>query len=149
GRPPGREASRHRAESVGRTTRRPRARAAHAGPGSRPLQERGQRRSAEERPGPELVAATRRLQEAACRPGSSAEACGPKIGFVFSIIYLPRSLMDTARTLLFGVLALQLDLIGAQQFAEACTAWSARKGTPLADLLVERGWLSPADKADV
>jgi hypothetical protein len=28
------------------------------------------------------------------------------------------------------------------RFAEACNAWSARKDTPLADLLVERGWLS-------
>jgi hypothetical protein len=57
--------------------------------------------------------------------------------------------MDTDRNLLFGVLALQLDLIGAQQFAEICTAWTARKGTPLAELLVERGWLAPADRADV
>ncbi len=53
------------------------------------------------------------------------------------------------RNLLFGVLALQADLLDAARFAEACTAWSARKDTPLADVLVERGWLTPADRADV
>jgi serine/threonine-protein kinase len=49
--------------------------------------------------------------------------------------------MDTDRNLLFGVLALQGEMIDSAQFAEACTAWSARKDRPLADLLVERGWL--------
>jgi hypothetical protein len=33
--------------------------------------------------------------------------------------------MDTDRNLLFGVLALQLDLITLQQFGEACGAWAA------------------------
>jgi hypothetical protein len=56
--------------------------------------------------------------------------------------------MDTDRNLLFGVLALQARLIDPTQFAEACTAWSARK-TPLADLLVQRGWLTPQGRADV
>jgi serine/threonine protein kinase len=51
--------------------------------------------------------------------------------------------------LLFGVLALQADLIDSGQFAEACTAWSSRKGTPLADFLVERGWLDADARADV
>jgi serine/threonine-protein kinase len=53
------------------------------------------------------------------------------------------------RNLLFGVLALQADLLDAAQFAEACSAWAGRKGTPLADLLVERGWLTPQDREDV
>jgi hypothetical protein len=53
------------------------------------------------------------------------------------------------RNLLFGVLALQADLQTPARFAEACSAWAARKDTPLAYLLVERGWLSPADRADV
>jgi tetratricopeptide (TPR) repeat protein len=57
--------------------------------------------------------------------------------------------MDTDRNLLFGVIALQLDLIDRDRFAEACAAWAARKTTPLADLLVERGWLTPADRAEV
>lgn len=55
--------------------------------------------------------------------------------------------MDTDRNLLFGVLALQADLLDPQRFAEACAAWSGRKNTPLADLLVEWGWLSIADRA--
>jgi serine/threonine-protein kinase len=57
--------------------------------------------------------------------------------------------MDTDRNLLFGVLALQLDLLDRDRFAEACAAWATRKGTPLADLLVERGWLTPRDRDDV
>jgi serine/threonine-protein kinase len=57
--------------------------------------------------------------------------------------------MDTDRNLLFGVLALQADLLDAARFAEACTAWTARKDVPLADLLIERGWITPTDKADI
>src|SRR5262249_46081910 len=57
--------------------------------------------------------------------------------------------MDTDRNLLFGVLALQADLIDPARFAEACSAWAARKDTALADLLVERGWLTAADRAVV
>src|SRR5262245_17636542 len=55
--------------------------------------------------------------------------------------------MDTDRNLLFGVLALQADLLDVTKFADACAAWAARKNVPLADLLVERGWLTPADRA--
>ncbi len=50
--------------------------------------------------------------------------------------------MDTDRNLLFGVLALQADLIDPARFAAACTAWAARGDTPLAELLLERGWLT-------
>lgn len=57
--------------------------------------------------------------------------------------------MDTDRNLLFGVLALQVELIDTAQFAEACTAWASRKHVPLAELLVERGWLSDADRTDI
>jgi tRNA A-37 threonylcarbamoyl transferase component Bud32 len=57
--------------------------------------------------------------------------------------------MDTDRNLLFGVLALQAGLLDNNQFAEACTAWGARKDTPLADLLLERGWLTPEDQSHV
>jgi PAS domain S-box-containing protein len=55
--------------------------------------------------------------------------------------------MDTDRNLLFGVLALQADLIDPQQFIDACLLWTSRKDAPLADLLVERGWIVPADRA--
>jgi serine/threonine-protein kinase len=57
--------------------------------------------------------------------------------------------MDTDRNLLFGVLALQADLLDAAGFAEACAAWASRKDIPLGDLLVERGWLTPADQQAV
>jgi hypothetical protein len=57
--------------------------------------------------------------------------------------------MSADRNLLFGVLALQADLLDPARFAEACSAWAARKDVPLPDLLVERGWLTPEDRADV
>jgi serine/threonine protein kinase/Flp pilus assembly protein TadD len=57
--------------------------------------------------------------------------------------------MDTDRNLLFGVLALQADLIDADRFARACSDWAAKKDTPLSDLLQERGWITAEDRADV
>jgi hypothetical protein len=57
--------------------------------------------------------------------------------------------MDSDRNLLFGVLALQADLLDDAQFARACSEWAGRKDTPLAELLVERGWLTPEERADV
>jgi serine/threonine-protein kinase len=56
--------------------------------------------------------------------------------------------MDTDRNLLFAVLALQADLLDRDQFIQACTLWAGRKDTPIAELLVELGWLTPADRAD-
>src|SRR5262245_44764393 len=61
----------------------------------------------------------------------------------------PEPPVDADCNLLFGVLALQADLLTPSRFAEACAAWAARRQTPLADLLVERGWLDPSDRADV
>jgi serine/threonine-protein kinase len=57
--------------------------------------------------------------------------------------------MDTDRNLLFGVLALQVDLIDRNQLVEACTAWAARKDLSLAELLLERGLITKADQTDV
>lgn len=57
--------------------------------------------------------------------------------------------MNTDRNLLFGVLALQADFLDVARFAEACSAWAARKDTSLANLLVERGWLSATDRVDI
>jgi serine/threonine-protein kinase len=54
--------------------------------------------------------------------------------------------MDTDRNLLFGVLALRANLLDAAQFAEVCKEWGTRKEVPLAELLVERGWLTPAER---
>src|SRR5215471_2946482 len=56
--------------------------------------------------------------------------------------------METDRNLLFGVLALQADLIDPDRFASACTLGSAQKSTPLAELLVKQGWLTPEDRGD-
>ena len=53
------------------------------------------------------------------------------------------------RNLLFGVLALQVDLIEDRQFVDACAGWAACKDQPLADLLVERGWISAEDRRQV
>jgi PAS domain S-box-containing protein len=55
--------------------------------------------------------------------------------------------MDTDRNLLFGVLALQAGLIDSPQFIEACLLWTTRKNERLAELLLGRGWIEPADMA--
>src|SRR5262245_10470515 len=57
--------------------------------------------------------------------------------------------METDRNLLFGVLALQADLIDTRQFIEACTLWTARKDVFLADLLMERGWIVAEDRSHI
>jgi hypothetical protein len=57
--------------------------------------------------------------------------------------------MDTERHLLFGLLALRAGLIQARPLAGAWAAWSARPDRSLADLLVERGHLTRADRAAV
>src|SRR5262245_31299579 len=56
---------------------------------------------------------------------------------------------EADRNLLFGVLALKAGLIDTPQLAEVCTAWAAQRRRPLADLLVERGWLTPEARADI
>jgi serine/threonine-protein kinase len=55
--------------------------------------------------------------------------------------------MSTDLNLLFGVLALQADILDARQFVAACSEWASRKVTPLADILAERGWLTPQERA--
>lgn len=57
--------------------------------------------------------------------------------------------MDNDRNLLFGAIAMQTELITADQFAQACTIWSQRKSSSLADVLREKGWLLPADQVHV
>ena len=46
------------------------------------------------------------------------------------------------RNLLFGIVALQMDLISRDALIEAMHAWALTKSQPLGDLLVERGALS-------
>jgi serine/threonine-protein kinase len=57
--------------------------------------------------------------------------------------------MDTDRNLLFAVLALQAGLLNQDRFLLGCTLWTTRKHIPLADLLIEQGWLTAVDRADI
>ena len=50
------------------------------------------------------------------------------------------------RNLLFGVLALQDELIDADQFADLCAGWALRRDKTLAELLMERGWIGADDR---
>ncbi len=55
----------------------------------------------------------------------------------------------TERHLLFAVLAFESDLIDLAQLTAACRAWVADKSKPIADLLVERGWITAEDRGFV
>ena len=55
----------------------------------------------------------------------------------------------TDRNLLFGLIAMQSDLIEMRQFVDACTLWGSRKDSSLADILVEQGWLLLEDRQHV
>src|SRR5262245_6739487 len=61
----------------------------------------------------------------------------------------PQPPLGSDANLLFGVLALQLELIDEGQFAQACAAWAARKDTPLAEVLQNLGWLTGDDRREV
>jgi serine/threonine protein kinase/tetratricopeptide (TPR) repeat protein len=56
---------------------------------------------------------------------------------------------DADRNLLFGALAMQLELVDARRFADACAVWALHRNTPLGEVLVERGWLAHDDRAEV
>jgi hypothetical protein len=51
--------------------------------------------------------------------------------------------------LVFGILALQSELLSADQFAEVCNEWATEKDLSLPRLLVQRGWLGPDGRAEV
>ncbi len=55
----------------------------------------------------------------------------------------------TDRNLLFGLIAMQSDLIEMRQFVDACTLWGSRKDSSLADILIEQGWLADEDRQHV
>src|SRR4051812_20556155 len=59
------------------------------------------------------------------------------------------SKIDVDRNLLFAVIALQDDLIDQAQFADVCAGWAVRLERPLADLLIERGWITREDRGEV
>ena len=46
------------------------------------------------------------------------------------------------RDLLFGILALQVDLIDSDQLVAATAQWASEKDQPLGEILVERGAIS-------
>src|SRR5262249_20357589 len=56
---------------------------------------------------------------------------------------------DPDPNLPLGGLRLQADLIDETRFAEACSLWAARKTVPLADLLIERGWITETDRGHI
>ena len=56
---------------------------------------------------------------------------------------------DVDRNLLFAVIALQDDLIDQTQFADVCAGWAVRLERPLAELLLDRGWIKEQDRQDV
>jgi eukaryotic-like serine/threonine-protein kinase len=56
---------------------------------------------------------------------------------------------DADRNLLFGALAMQLELIDAHQFGDGCAVWALHRDRPLGEVLVERGWLTRDDHAEV
>ena len=57
--------------------------------------------------------------------------------------------VDLDRNLLFGVLALQDEMIDREQFADVCAGWATRMKKPLAELLLERGWITPEDRQEI
>ncbi len=57
--------------------------------------------------------------------------------------------LNVDRNLLFAVIALQDDLIDQTQFADVCAGWAMRLDRPLSDLLIERKWITEADRTEV
>jgi eukaryotic-like serine/threonine-protein kinase len=57
--------------------------------------------------------------------------------------------MDTERSLLFGVVAFQNGAVDADRLAETCTDWAAEPTLPLAELLVDRGFLTLEQRTEV
>ncbi len=57
--------------------------------------------------------------------------------------------LEIDRNLLFGVLALQRDMIDQSRFAEACAVWSLDIKRDLSDILIERGWLDSGDRCEI
>ncbi|HEX6983914.1 MAG TPA: hypothetical protein VF170_00995, partial [Planctomycetaceae bacterium] len=60
---------------------------------------------------------------------------------------MPGSPSSADRNLLFGVLALQADLVTRDQLVAGITAWANEKATPLGELLVRQGALSAEGRA--
>jgi hypothetical protein len=59
------------------------------------------------------------------------------------------SATDVDRNLLFGILAVQADLISSAHFAIACNEWASRKDISLTRILLDRGWLKLEDQREI
>jgi len=57
--------------------------------------------------------------------------------------------MDTNRDLLFGLVAFQKGVIDADRLNETCAAWNGKAAIPLADRLVDRGWMTVEQKTEL
>ncbi len=55
----------------------------------------------------------------------------------------------TDMNLLFAVVALEMEYLDIAQFAAACRSWAADKTRPLADLIVERGWINGEAREEI
>ena len=63
---------------------------------------------------------------------------------------IPNLYMDADHSFLYGVVALQAALVDSQQFNEVIHAsieWDAQRDGPFTDLLIQRGWIRPDDRA--
>ena len=69
------------------------------------------------------------------------------VQFLGTSKFIPQDTTD--RNLLFGLIAMQSDLIEMRQFVDACPLWGSRKDCALADILVEHGWLLAEDRQHV
>ena len=57
--------------------------------------------------------------------------------------------MDTERNLLFGVVALQNGAVDADGLAETCAAWESEPTLPLADVMVDRGFMTVEQRTQI
>jgi PAS domain S-box-containing protein len=55
-------------------------------------------------------------------------------------------MMNAARDILFGLLAVRSQMIVSDQLIEACALWPAQQDIPLAEVLAKRGWIKPSDR---
>jgi serine/threonine protein kinase/tetratricopeptide (TPR) repeat protein len=57
--------------------------------------------------------------------------------------------MDTELNLLFGVVAFQNGAVDGDRLAESCAAWVTEPTIPLADLFVDRGWMTNEQRTEL
>lgn len=70
----------------------------------------------------------------------------PKFTVEMGKLFTEPNTQQIEQGLLFAVLAFEGELLNLAQLMAACRTWAADKTKPLADLLVERGWITPEDR---